>query len=81
MKEYVLKPSMTLPTVATASTLGKPVVARTAPPRQPLPTAVLDPARPALKLGLDVHLEFITAVSQQEHASLKALFDSASVAR
>ncbi|MDZ7637356.1 MAG: hypothetical protein U5J83_03745 [Bryobacterales bacterium] len=38
------------------------------PPRQPLPTAVLDPAKPLLKLGLDVHLEFLMAVVQQDHA-------------
>ena len=29
------------------------------PPRQPLPTAVIDPNNPLLKLGLDVHLKFI----------------------
>ena len=39
------------------------------PPRQPLPTAVIDPAKPILKLGLDVHLEFIMAVAQRDHAS------------
>ena len=38
------------------------------PPRQPLPTAVIDPAKPMLKLGLDVHLEFIMAVAQKDHA-------------
>lgn len=47
-------------------------VSRPAPPRQPLPTAVIDPARPLLKLGLDVHLEFIMAVVQQEHSNPKA---------
>ena len=49
-----------------------PTPPRALPPRQPLPTAVLDPARPLLKLGLDVHLEFIMAVVQQDHANPKA---------
>ena len=39
------------------------------PPRQPLPQGVVDPARPLLKLGLDVHLEFIMAVGQRDHAN------------
>ena len=30
---------------------------------------MLDPAKPLLKLGLDVHLEFIMAVAQKDHAS------------
>jgi|SRR5262245_12506041 len=42
------------------------------PPRQPLPRAVLDPTRPLLKLGLDVHLEFIMAVAQKDHAQPQA---------
>ena len=42
------------------------------PPRQPLPTAVLDPARPLLKLGLDVHLDFIMAVAQKDHSNPQA---------
>lgn len=58
---YTLQPFR--PTTALALT------APPAPPRQPLPTAVLDPARPLLKLGLDVHLEFIMAVAQKDHAS------------
>ena len=33
-----------------------------------LPTAVLDPAKPLLELGLDVHLEFTMAVAQKDHA-------------
>jgi hypothetical protein len=45
---------------------------RSLPARQPLPTAVIDPARPLLKLGLDVHLDFIMAVVQQDHAQPKA---------
>ena len=72
MKTYILKPTMTPTTLTPTPTLDKPAVARRLPPRQPLPRPVFDPARPALKLGLDVHLEFITAVSQKDHASLKA---------
>jgi transposase len=34
-----------------------------------LPTARIDPTKPLLKLGLDVHLEFIMAVAQKDHAS------------
>jgi len=60
---------MTSQTVITSSNLDKPVVARSVPPRQPLPTAVIDPTKPTLKLGLDVHLEFIMAVAQKDHAS------------
>ena len=72
MKEYILKPIITPPTVTTPAPADKPVVARATPPRQPLPTPVLDPAKPRLTLGLDVHLQSITAVSQKDHASLKA---------
>ena len=42
------------------------------PARQPLPTAVIDPNKPLLKLGLDVHLEFIMAVGQKDHSQPKA---------
>jgi len=38
-------------------------------PRQPLPRATIDPNKPLLKLGLDVHLEFIMAVAQKDHAN------------
>jgi transposase len=69
MKEYILKPIMTPATVALTANPDKPAVARIVPPRQPLPTAVLDPAKPLLKLGLDVHLEFIMAVAQKDHAN------------
>lgn len=72
MKEYILKPSMTPVTVVPTLTADKPGVARPAPPRQPLPRPVLDPARPSLKLGLDVHLESIMAVAQRDHASPQA---------
>ncbi len=69
MKEYILKPITTPPTVAPTPAADKPALARNQPPRQPLPTAVIDPARPMLKLGLDVHLEFIMAVAQRDHAN------------
>jgi transposase len=69
MKEYILKPITTRPTVALTPNPDKPVVVRIIPPRQPLPTAVIDPAKPLLKLGLDVHLEFIMAVAQKDHAN------------
>ena len=41
---------------------------RVAPAPAPI-TAVIDPAKPMLKLGLDVHLEFIMAVAQKDHAA------------
>ena len=69
MKEYILKPITTPPTVAPTPAADKPAVARNLPPRQPLPTAVIDPSKPMLKLGLDVHLEFIMAVAQRDHAN------------
>lgn len=49
-----------------------PVINRPVPARQPLPTAVIDPNKPMLKLGLDVHLEFTMAVAQQDHSNPKA---------
>ena len=69
MKEYILKPTMTRPTLKLTPALDKPATVRMVPPRQPLPTAVIDPAGPQLKPGLDVHLEFIMAVAQQDHAN------------
>ena len=69
MKEYILKPITTRTTVALTPNPDKPAVVRIIPPRQPLPTAVIDPAKPLLKLGLDVHLEFIMAVAQKDHAN------------
>jgi hypothetical protein len=45
---------------------------KTVPPRQPLPTPVHYPDKPFLKLGLDVHLEFIMAVVQRDHATPQA---------
>ena len=71
MKTYIFKPTMTSATVVTPSTPCKPAPVAM-PPRQPLPTAVLDPAKPLLKFGLDVHLEFIMAVAQKDHASPQA---------
>ena len=60
----------TLQPFAPASASANPAPCpRAVPPRQPLPTAVIDPQKPMLKLGLDVHLEFIMAVAQQDHAS------------
>jgi len=49
-----------------------PPAAKALPPRQPLPTPVLFPDTSTLKLGLDVHLEFIMAVLQRDHASPQA---------
>jgi transposase len=69
MQEYILKPIMTSPTVALTPASDKPVMVKIIPPRQPLPTAVIDPGKPMLKLGLDVHLEFIMAVAQKDHAN------------
>lgn len=69
MKEYILKPIMTPATVVLCSQLDKSVVARSVPPRQPLPTATIDPIKPRIALGLDVHLEFIMAVAQRDHTS------------
>ena len=45
---------------------------RFVPPFQPLPCASLVAERPALKLGLDVHLEFIMVVAQRGHLSPQA---------
>lgn len=39
------------------------------PPRQPLPSAVVHPGKSSVKLGLDVHLEFIMAVVERDHAA------------
>ena len=72
MKEYILKPDMTPATQPPSAVSGKPAEPRPAPARQPLPTARVDPARPRLCLGLDVHLEFIMAVAQRDHTSPQA---------
>ncbi|HEU5124370.1 MAG TPA: hypothetical protein VFW05_09935 [Verrucomicrobiae bacterium] len=39
------------------------------PPVQSLPRAVIDPAKPMVKLGLDVHLLFIMASIQRGHTT------------
>src|SRR5664280_2873902 len=71
MKTYILKPTMT-PTTLTPACPGLKANAAPLPPRQPLPRPVLDPNRPSLKLGLDVHLEFIMAVAQRGQISTQA---------
>jgi transposase len=73
---------MTFNKVASSPTLDKPVepvpvlppakLPAVLPPAQPLPSASLVPDRPAIKLGLDVHLEFIMAVAQHGHLSAHA---------
>jgi len=68
MKTYILKPIMTPQTVTLTPASDKPATIKIIPPRQPLPTAVIDPGKPMLKLGLDVHLQFIMAVAQKDHA-------------
>jgi transposase len=72
MKEYILKPIMTPATLTPKRPTDKPAVARPIPPRQPLPTAVIDPNKPMLKLGMDTDLEFVMAVAQKDHAQPKA---------
>ena len=72
MKEYILKPITAAPTVTKISAGNKPAPTGPVPPAQPLPSPVLYPGRPTLKLGLDVHLEFIMAVAQRDHASPQA---------
>ena len=76
MKEYILKPIMTRPTLNLTADFDKPAVTAVRPPalpaRQPLPTPVIDPTQPMLKLGLDVHLEFTMGVVQKDHAQPKA---------
>lgn len=69
MNTYILKPNMTLSPVAKSSTPHKPALA---PLRQPLPQAVLDPAKPLLKLGRDVHLEFTMAVARKGSSGIKS---------
>jgi transposase len=72
MKEYILKPIMTRPTLNLTATPDKPAVVRPVPPRQPLPTATIDPTKPMIKLGLDTDLEFSMVVVQKDHAQPKA---------
>lgn len=48
---------------------AKSAIAISLPPRQPLPAPVIDPSKPMVKLGLDVHLIFIMAAIQRGHAA------------
>lgn len=76
MKEYILKPIMTPATLNLTADFDKSAVTAVRPPslpaRQPLPAPVIDPSKPMLKLGLDVHLEFSMVVVQKDHAQPKA---------
>jgi len=58
-----------MPVKSRAVPANKP---RFVPAPQPLPCAKLVPDRPALKLGLDVHLEFIMVVAQRGPLSPQA---------
>lgn len=58
--------SLASSTDAKTSRWCKPI---TLPPRQPLPRATIDPSKPMLKLGLDVHMDFIMAVVQRGHST------------
>ena len=98
MKTYILKPTMTLKTISSASDLLKSPdrhdprdpanlqakqiteaivpapkpsqgLGVSLPPRQPLPKPLIDPHKPLIKLGLDVHLNFIMVVAQKGHAT------------
>ena len=69
---YALHPFPHVPPPAPAPT-PEPAASKPAlPAPQPLPRPVLHPGRPTLRLGLDVHLEFIMAVAQRDHASPQA---------
>src|SRR5437016_4427103 len=80
-KTYILNPNMTFKSVNSTVASDKPAEAAVCrlphkavslPPRQPLHTVTVDRNRPAIKLGLDVHLEFIMAVVQHDHQVPKA---------
>jgi len=49
-----------------------PAALKSLPPFQPLPTPVLYPDKGSVKVGLDVHLEFLMAVVQRDHAAPQA---------
>ena len=67
---YVLHPFPPAPAVAPLAASAAPATPKPAlPAPQPLPKPVLHPDKPTLKLGLDVHLEFIMAVAQRDHAA------------
>ncbi len=72
MKTYILKPITTPQTVSLTTSFDKPATIKIVPPRQPLPTPVIDPGKPLLKLGLDVHLDFIMALAQKGHTNPQA---------
>jgi len=78
---YVLKPLLATTTdpmaaiktnISNVAVSMSPPAPRTLPARQALPTPLIDSSKPMLKLGLDVHLEFIMAVAQRGHASAQA---------
>ena len=75
---YALEPALVMspanPMAAAKVTLSKMSAAATAPvpARQPLPKPLIEPAKPMLKLGLDVHLEFIMVVAQRGHSAPQA---------
>jgi len=71
MKEYILTPIMTPATLNRTFPADKSDVAPVVPARQPRPTATIDPTKPGLKLGLDVHLEFTMVVLQKGHGALQ----------
>src|SRR5438034_5199979 len=80
-KTYILNPNMTFKSVNSTVASDKPAEAAVCrlphkavslPPRQPLHTVTVDRNRTAIKLGLDVHLEFIMAVVQHDHQLPKA---------
>jgi transposase len=62
-------PPVSPPTLAMVAAMS---AGKTLPPRQPLPTPVLYPGKSSIKLGLDVHLDFIMAVVQRDHAAPQA---------
>ncbi len=65
--------TLTAPTLpCKPASAAAPALVATLPPRQPLPRGVVDPNKPLLKLGLDVHLEFLMAVAQKDHTNPQA---------
>src|SRR5438552_8643777 len=68
----VIAPAAPLAPKALARAAAQTPIARTLPPRQPLPMPVLFADKHSLKLGLDVHLEFIMAVVQRDHGAPQA---------
>jgi hypothetical protein len=68
----VIAPAAPLAPNAIARAMAQTAITGTLPARQPLPTPVLYADKPSLKLGLDVHLEFIMAVAQRDHAAPQA---------